>query len=314
MKFTETKLPMMKIPAFICAVTAIICPILLPQDAFTDSFTEDLMDFGSSSGPSSGTDDLSSPWVVDKYTRSRLFVGGVDIENNTVHLGWQISLKDGWKTYWRSPGDAGLPPRWTWTKADNVQSITVSWPAPELLHIFDMDTYVYSQEVVLPIDMVMADGTKPASVMLDLDYMICAEMCIPKKGRYQLDLSQLKDMAISPFQKAQLDRHRSRVPIKISGETTSVRLDAQDSHRLLIDLPETSGDSDMIIVEGPGGMLFGRANLINSKDKSRFMVRYSGAQLTTGQPLTLTLLSKIGTASEMTVAVTDAAKGIGGQK
>ncbi len=245
--------------------------------------------------------NISSSWIIDQQTKSRLFVGGYDKEKKRLYLGWQITLKDGWKTYWRSPGDAGLPPRWTWAQNRNIQNISVKWPAPKLLHIFNMDTYVYYHEVVLPITMEVSDVTKPTSIMLNLEYMICAEICIPKEGRYRLDIPDLDHIDVSFFQKAQLDRHRALVPTIISGDTINVQLDTENT--LLIDLPADFKPVDDIIIEGPDGLLFGRPKLGDITDRNRFTASYRGNQAITGQQVTLTLLLEDGTARETTVTV-----------
>ncbi|MCF6215999.1 MAG: hypothetical protein L3J58_07485 [Emcibacter sp.] len=245
--------------------------------------------------------NISSSWIIDQYTKSRLFVGGYDKEKKHLYLGWQISLKDGWKTYWRSPGDAGLPPRWTWTQNRNIQKISVNWPAPKLLHIFGMDTYVYYHEVILPITMEISDITKPTSILLNLEYMICAEICIPKEGRYRLDIPDLDHIDVSFFQKAQLDRHKALVPTITSGDTLNVRLDTENT--LLIDLPADFKPVDDMIIEGPDGLLFGRPELADITDQNRFTASYRGNQAIKGQQLTLTFLFEDGTASETTVTV-----------
>lgn len=247
--------------------------------------------------------NASSPWIIDQYTKSRLFVGGYDKENKILHLGWHLTLKDGWKTYWRTPGEAGLPPRWSWTKNKNINSIAVNWPVPELLHIFDMDTYIYHNEVILPIEVQVQNENEALSIALDLDYMICEEICIPLEGRYQLDIDTVGKVKISLFQKAQLDRYRGRVPAKISGDGTTVKADPKGNESLLITLPDHLSSVKNIIVEGADGMLFGKAVAIQSQDKKRFKVHYMGEPLLEGQALTLTLLNKKAPAQEMTVSL-----------
>ncbi|MBL4803024.1 MAG: hypothetical protein JKY45_14160, partial [Emcibacter sp.] len=63
------------------AVAALLLPGLFSKDLLADS--------------------LSSNWVVNKYSKSRLFVGDYDKESKILHLGWHVSLQSGWKTYWR---------------------------------------------------------------------------------------------------------------------------------------------------------------------------------------------------------------------
>ncbi|GEM_PF-1917498 len=281
LKIIDTKIMIMKKTALISAFVVMLLPPLLAGNVFANN--------------------ISSSWIIDQQTKSRLFVGGYDKEKKQLYLGWQISLKDGWKTYWRSPGDAGLPPRWAWTQNRNIQNISIKWPAPKLLHIFDMDTYVYYHEVILPVTIKVSDITKPTSILLNLEYMICAEICIPKEGRYRLDIPDLGHIDVSFFQKALLDRHRALVPTVISGNSINVQLDTENM--ILIDLPADFKPVDDIIIEGPDGLLFGRPKLVDTTDKNRFTASYSGKQAIKGQQLTLTLLREDGTASETTVTV-----------
>lgn len=241
-------------------------------------------------------ENLSSRWIADQYSRSRLFVGGYDRDSGILHLGWQITLKEGWKTYWRSPGEAGLPPRWTWKDARNIRTIAVKWPLPELLHIFNVDTFVYHNEVILPIEVTVADDNKPVSLSLDLQYLICADICIPRKGDYSLDLSSLKNMEISPYQAAQLDRYRALVPAIISDRQVVVKQAGNGG--LHIGLPENLDNVANIIVETSDGLLSGRAV---ADGKRRFTVPYTKSLK--GQSLTLTLLLKNGEARELAVTV-----------
>src|SRR5262245_56375975 len=70
----------------------------------------------------------ASPWQRDAHSAVRLLAGS---RSGTVLLGGvTIQLQPGWKTYWRTPGDSGVPPRFDFSKSDNVEAVTVLWPAP----------------------------------------------------------------------------------------------------------------------------------------------------------------------------------------
>ena len=271
---------MMRSIPFSIAVAGLIYPVIFPQTALAEN--------------------LSSRWTIDQYTKSRLFVGGYDTEKKILHLGWQLSLKDGWKTYWRTPGDAGLPPHWSWKEKRNVNTITVKWPKPELYHIFNMDTFIYHDEITLPIEVKITDSGEPVSLALDLQYLICADVCIPQEGSYRLEVSSLTNIKISRFQKAQLNRYRDLVPVKIPGEDILAASDKEQPDILTIHLPESYAQVEDIIVEGPDGILFGRAT---STGKGRFEVSYNKKHSLAGQNLTLTLLLKNGGANEAKVTV-----------
>src|SRR5881628_3305027 len=71
----------------------------------------------------------ASPWQRDAHSAVRLLAGS---RSGTVLLGGvAIQLQPGWKTYWRTPGDSGVPPRFDFSKSDNVEAVTVLWPAPK---------------------------------------------------------------------------------------------------------------------------------------------------------------------------------------
>ncbi|MBL4802537.1 MAG: hypothetical protein JKY45_11645, partial [Emcibacter sp.] len=204
-------------------------------------------------------------------------------------------------TYWRSPGDVGLPPRWTWKNIENIHGITVNWPKPEFMRIFDMDTYIYHDEVILPIEVKITDEQKVTSLALGLEYMICEEICVPQEGSYRLDISSLENIKILPFQKAQLDRYRELVPLKKSSDNVRVKLDGDQGNMVMIKLSEDFINVSHIIVEGPDSILFEQAF---TNDNGYFQVRYRGKRSALeGQEITLTLLLKGGGAHEMTVTV-----------
>lgn len=244
---------------------------------------------------------LSSPWVIDQYTKSRLFVGGYDKERKILRLGWHVSLQEGWKTYWRSPGEAGLPPRWSWATHQNISRIEVNWPLPEKMNIFDMDTYIYHDEVILPIELSVIDEGKPVSLSLDLEYMICEEICIPLEGQYELTIPSLDRLKVSLFQEALLNKYSETVPQKVSAEHVTITK-AEQKNTLLVELPEQYETIERIIVEGPEGIMFHQPQEIKGQDKKRFQVSYFGeAKNLSGRELTLTLIAAQGNAYEMTV-------------
>ena len=84
---------------------------------------------------------LSSPnsdWIKTEFAKFRIISGVEDIGKETkIPLGLEFYLFDGWKIYWRNPGDAGFPPSFIETKSNNLEKIEWRWPAPmlSLIHI-----------------------------------------------------------------------------------------------------------------------------------------------------------------------------------
>src|ERR1700692_930040 len=70
----------------------------------------------------------ASPWQRDGHSAVRLLAGS---RSGAVLLcGIAFQLQPGWKTYWRTPGDSGVPPRFDFAKSDNIEAVTILWPAP----------------------------------------------------------------------------------------------------------------------------------------------------------------------------------------
>ena len=128
-----------------------------------------------------------SPWVRDTKSAVRLIRGGFD---GTAHrAGVHITLDPGTKTYWRTPGDSGVPPTFDWASSDNVADVALSWPAP--LRFPDGGGYSigYKASVVFPVRVTPRDPRRPVRLVLKLDYAVCDQICIPAKGEGTLVIS-----------------------------------------------------------------------------------------------------------------------------
>ncbi len=95
-------------------------------------------------------------------------------------LAWEAELKDGWKTYWRSPGEAGLPVR----VFHGGEQIDILYPFPERFELFGLETYGYSKKVTIPF---LVPATADA-VELKADFMVCKDICVPFEVEYSLQV------------------------------------------------------------------------------------------------------------------------------
>jgi DsbC/DsbD-like thiol-disulfide interchange protein len=129
----------------------------------------------------------ASPWSQGFHSRVRLIAGG---EAGPERLaGIEIVLDDGFKTYWRNPGDAGLPPRFDWSGSSNAAAIDLRWPYPSRRDDAGGVTYGYGERVVLPVRVTPADPAKPVQLKLSLDYGVCKDICIPAHAELALDMT-----------------------------------------------------------------------------------------------------------------------------
>ena len=109
--------------------------------------------------------------------------------DGTRMAGLDIRLEPGWKTYWRAPGDAGVPPRLDWSGSENVAEVEVLWPAPQAFESYGMTTLGYRGEVTLPIRVRLIDPQRPASLRLALDYGVCADICVPESAEMAIEIA-----------------------------------------------------------------------------------------------------------------------------
>jgi len=162
-------------------------------------------------GASAGASAADSGWTAAPESRVRL-VSGVDATgvDGAAPMGLEIVLKDGWKTYWRAPGPQGYPPRLDWSASKNVEKAEIVWPAPKRFTVLGYDSIGYAEAVTLPVQVTFKDPGKPAELRVELDYLTCAEICVPQFASLSLNLP---GGAAGPTDHAfAIDRARGKAP------------------------------------------------------------------------------------------------------
>jgi DsbC/DsbD-like thiol-disulfide interchange protein len=133
-------------------------------------------------------DDISF-WDGDTRSAARLIAGSRSNPAATaLRAGIEIRLKQGWHTYWRYPGDAGVPPKFDFQDSRNVKLVEVLWPAPQRLAEADGVSIGYIGDVIFPLRVVPQNPGKPVALALRLDYAICEKLCVPAQARAELAL------------------------------------------------------------------------------------------------------------------------------
>lgn len=124
----------------------------------------------------------SGDWGKKKYSEVRVLHSPFlsETTKNKYMVGLHIKMQKKWKTYWRQPGDAGIPPHFDWKGSENVKSVKVLWPAP--LRMVDpyVTTIGYEGEVVFPVIFEAKDESKPIRAKLNFAYGVCLDICIPE--------------------------------------------------------------------------------------------------------------------------------------
>lgn len=116
--------------------------------------------------------------LPDDIVRAELR-GGWRTADGTHMAALHLTLAPGWKTYWRAPGDAGIPPSFDWTGSTNVGAVTFHWPSPDVFDLSGMRTLGYHDELVLPIEIAPASPGGPVELAARIDLGVCEDVCVP---------------------------------------------------------------------------------------------------------------------------------------
>ncbi len=215
-----------------------------------------------------------------------------------VPAGIEIELQPGWKTYWRSPGDAGYPVSVDWQGSDNLAAADMRWPAPHRFTLFGLDTFGYSDRVVFPVTLVPERAGEPMRISATVNYLVCEAICIPYQADLVLDLPAGPSVAAPEAQL--IAQYESQVPgpgAEHGIEIVSVGIsdDAQPALSVVArsDIPFIAPD---LLVEGSYDWRFPAPALERRNGNREVLLTIAAEPLTAeapplaGLPLVLTLV------------------------
>jgi DsbC/DsbD-like thiol-disulfide interchange protein len=191
----------------------------------------------------------SSPWDGNQRAAVRLIAGAQRTDAGaTVHrAGVEIRLAPGWKTYWRYPGDSGIPPRFDFSGSQNVDRVTLRWPAPQRLTDESGTSIGYKRGVVFPLDVMPQNAAQPVVLVVKADYAVCEKICIPAEGKAELNVTGKPG-----GQEGWLKQNEMLVPsaAKIGeGDKLAVRAVKREDKRILVDVAAPGAVE--LFAEGP---------------------------------------------------------------
>jgi DsbC/DsbD-like thiol-disulfide interchange protein len=137
------------------------------------------------------SDPFSSSWAISGNGKAqmRLIVGTPHGDGHYAAAA-EIKLAGQAITYWRTPGDAGVPPTFSFTGSVNLATATVSYPAPLRINEQGLEAFGYRGDVIFPIAVIARDASQPVHLRLTLDYAVCDNICLPAHGIAELQMPQ----------------------------------------------------------------------------------------------------------------------------
>lgn len=193
----------------------------------------------------------SSPWAQDGSAAMRLIAGTNQKGADRLRAGIELRLGPGWHTYWRYPGDSGVPPQFDFSGSQNLAAAKVSYPAPRLLADETGNSLVYDKDVIFPVLVTPRDASKPVRLHVAVDYAICEKLCVPAKGSAELMLAagaSASDKALAAAE-ALVPRPASTAEVGLSVK----RLPAGSGQkpRVQVDVAAPPGKRVALFAEGP---------------------------------------------------------------
>ncbi len=161
----------------------------------------------------------SSRWVNDLHSGFRLIAGPAAGDSANLRAGIEIRMEPGWHTYWRYPGDSGVPPRFDFSGSSNLAAAKVRFPAPHLFSDETGQTLGYEGSVVFPVDVTAKDPRQPVTLRVKVDYAVCEKLCLPVEGSAELTLGRSGDS-----ENAALAAAEARVPQPVAAAALGLTL------------------------------------------------------------------------------------------
>lgn len=173
----------------------------------------------------------------------------------------EITLQPGWKTYWRAPGDAGIPPLIIWANSRNIQSVRINWPTPTVFDQNGMRSVGYREKLILPLTITLKNPAQAADLSGRVQIGICNQVCVPVEIGFNQPLGPTKTKADPKIAAALADRPYSATEAKVSNVTCRVTPSANGVFLVAQIKMPASGDEFVIIEPGDPAIWAGEATV-----------------------------------------------------
>ncbi|MEQ9039095.1 MAG: protein-disulfide reductase DsbD family protein [Silicimonas sp.] len=210
-------------------------------------------------GFAASSDEFSSTSVTARLISAE---NGVSPDTRSISAGLHLELSKGWKTYWRSPGEVGIPPSIDWAGSENIENVEFLWPAPERFTAFGIENFGYSDEVVFPLRITLADPGAPVRLKAGVNVLTCSTVCVPED--FELQLALPRASGIDADAATLISAYAGRVPDEGAASSISVETAYLDGEMSALTLTARSdrpfGEPDVFPELGKG-TAFGKPDI-----------------------------------------------------
>ena len=196
------------------------------------------------SSPANAAERFASDWANALKSRARLVAdgaGGAAIE---------IELAPNAITYWRDPGEAGVPPSFDFSASENAAKIETIFPAPSRIQESDGSVaFGYRDKAVFPLDVTPVDPSRPTILRLEASYAVCEKICLPARATLALTLTS---GASTPYAEEILDA-RAHAPKRVAPAEIGAEVTALESQAWRLCFAGEAAPQRDLFVEPPSG-------------------------------------------------------------
>ena len=184
--------------------------------------------------------------------------------NGLVEGGIEIALQPGWHTYWRHPGEAGVPPVFDFAGSRNVADVQVLYPAPERYDDGASVSLIYRDGIVFPLNVTPQNPGEPVTLQVKASFGVCREICIPTETGSEVTLQPSAEP--DPLARALLSQFKPRVPKPPEPGRFDVQNVTVESGSLIVEVLTPDSSYVDLFAEGPQGWSIGQPTLLSRAD------------------------------------------------
>jgi DsbC/DsbD-like thiol-disulfide interchange protein len=130
----------------------------------------------------------ASDWALDIRSAARVIAASAPRGATQFRVAVELRLDPGWHTYWRYPGDSGVPPNFEFSESENLRTAKVLYPAPQAFTDETGTSIGYGDHVIFPMSITPRDPGKPVRLKVGVFYAVCEKLCVPASGHPEVML------------------------------------------------------------------------------------------------------------------------------
>jgi DsbC/DsbD-like thiol-disulfide interchange protein len=203
-----------------------------------------------------------SDWAQADHSELRLLL--TEGQDGSTLGGVEIVLEPGWYTYWRNPGEAGIPPRFDFSASENVAAVEVLYPAPVRYDDGVSVSAVYNDEVVFPLAVTPENPAQPMRLSVAAEFGVCRDVCIPTYAENSVELPLQPDP--DPLAEARLQSFVNRLPGPAEPGHFDVESLAAEGSALLVDVRMPESTYADLFVDPPAGWYVKQPDFVSRAD------------------------------------------------